>query len=171
MRIWRVPFSELDDQRVLGQHYEIHCLWGWIHRDGKKWNDVAPGMGKWSDLENRYRLWDVHRRIAEEMRLRGMNHESPITPGYVIWYNWDEPARPYPQEVIDEDRWHLYLRWDGNFRGRVNTDPAAWEKVAFRYAAQDNRCLHDGEREKTKRMGETAWICLLCKHTVKEWNE
>jgi hypothetical protein len=123
-------------------------------------------------------LWSVHEAIVTEMKIRGMNHHSPILPPDVdedLFFNpelWPEPKLlDYPQEAVDADRWHLLLRWEGQFCGRVNTDPIAWDLLELKYRMQGSVCLHDGEREKTTKHGETVWICLLCKHPVKEWNE
>jgi len=36
MRIWLVPFQELDDQRVVGQRYEFRSIYRFVVEDVKE---------------------------------------------------------------------------------------------------------------------------------------
>jgi len=175
MRIFLVPFQELDDQRVLGQHREIHMAWSLIVKQGQRWGKITDEIGYWSDVKNRYRLWDVHERTVAEMAARGFNgHQTPIEApdDGKAYTNWNVAI---PRELVQRDRWHLWLRWNGVFRGREMADPTAWAEIEKRWEAQGRVCLHnetwerldvgyrfiDGD-ESQPAYGAT-YLCLLCK--------
>jgi hypothetical protein len=113
MRIWTVPFGELDDQRVLGQHVEIHMLWNTITKFHRKF------MG-WEDPHYRLHLWEVHKRIVEEMTIRGMKHHTPIEFPTYEYCLFPPQTRVLPAlESLLKDRWDLVERWRGEYLGRI----------------------------------------------------
>jgi hypothetical protein len=158
MRIWHVDFGELDDQRVLGQHNEIHALWGLIVNYGNPWG----GMTK----EDSEYLWAVHEWSVKECAERGWpsgtNHMTPLP---VLPRQTSAIAtmqRLGKQETwekrLERDRWDLVLRWGGVYKGRIEA-PYDYVPLIGRYWAQGG-CLHDGTREDFKR----GWqLCLGCK--------
>ena len=114
MRIWTVPFGELDNQRVLGQHVEIHMLWSLITKHHRKF------MG-WEDPHYRLHLWEVHKRIVEEMKIRGMQHHTPIEfPSYEYMLFPPQKRVPPTEESRRKDRQDLIERWGGTYRGRID---------------------------------------------------
>jgi Pyrimidine dimer DNA glycosylase len=162
MRIWRVPFSELDDQRVLGQHSELHGIWGIITR-GRRWGQIGQDLGYWSDPTNLAAFWTLHEDIVEEMSRRGFNgHASPLT-----WNGlpttFERTHITYNPEDVLNDRWHLLLRWHGTFPGRLYAGIDDWAALVNRYNEQGTQCRHDGERE---RLSNGPTVCLLCKDTI-----
>lgn len=75
MRLWDVPEQELCRKHLLGMHFELHVMWnalrgihsGWRnHPETKRWEDHMPA------------LMLLHRRLVEEMRRRGYEHNSPL---------------------------------------------------------------------------------------------
>jgi Pyrimidine dimer DNA glycosylase len=165
MRIWRVPFQELDDQRVLGQHHEIHGIWTLIAMfPERKWGKIDNLHGNWSDPDNAWQLWNIHQMIEIEMQRRGFNHQSPLeeppfTRGPVAGIRYEGSAR-------NEDRWHLWLRWHGEFHGRArsNSAIAAYDALDVRYTLQGRVCKHNAALER-KRDPDRV-ICLLCKEVI-----
>jgi hypothetical protein len=126
MRVWTVPFGELDNQRVLGQHVEIHMLWSLITKHHRKF------MG-WEDPKYRWYLWQVHRRIVEEMVIRGIAHHSPIDLSIeeLRWWPFQIDALP-TLESLAKDRQDLVDRWGGNYQGRIPM-PSAYQPVLDAY--------------------------------------
>lgn len=155
MRIWHVPFGELDDQRVLAQHNEIHALWNLIVRDGRKWD------ARWSDPARRYLLWDVHRRSVLEMRRRGwtghqtpLNAKSPLGVHQLAEY-CDHDEMLFLQR---KDRWDLVCRWEGVYKGRIPMPPEY--RLMLEKWRQDG-CQHSMTRSED--FGKGWFLCLVCK--------
>ena len=128
MRIWLVPFYELDDKRLLAQHHEWHVLENHIHERGRRW------LG-WEKPEHTIEFYSLHDQVLAEMIARGMTgHKTPPKhePSMVIF-----PQVPYPRtaEAIRKDRMDLVERWGGTFAGRYTTDPDGWSTVMIRYNA------------------------------------
>ena len=185
MRIWLVPFGELDDQRLLGQHQELHAIWGALQR-GNPWGKLQP------HLHGGY-LHSLHDAVVREMLERHFNHHTPF-PDYGMMpgvHTVKTTTETYPpkqmlahhlpdylrdgteyQKRLWTDRWHLILRWGGEYKGRtpwMELRQIAREQyvvASSRYYAQGG-CLHDENTEP----GEGRWkgfdICLLCKSNVR----
>ena len=73
MRIWHLPLSYLDTQRITAQHYEAHAVATLLLR-GRNWG----GMKVFANCVNYVR--DVHDRCLIELhqRGRGHTHNSPF---------------------------------------------------------------------------------------------
>lgn len=170
MRIWLVPFGELDDRRVVAQHHEWHTIWNAVTVRNMNWLH-------WSLPQYRYALWTVHQRITYEMRLRGYYDATPVAPsgflftsGYVFYRGI--PQDPYlpTLEVLQQERWQLLCRWGGEYRGRI-PQPELYEPLIWRYRAQGG-CTHVGPTEKLhKHVAHKGWeLCLDCKNAVRYRN-
>ena len=70
MRMWMLPPHTLCRQHLLGEHYEIHMLAGYV-RNGRKLKGFEPFV-------ETHNLFTRHSAIAVEMRYRGYNHKSPL---------------------------------------------------------------------------------------------
>jgi hypothetical protein len=66
MRLWLVPFCELDRDRVYGQHYEYHTILNSVVQRGMKWRG-------WELPEHRADLLQQHHNIVTEAAIRGYN--------------------------------------------------------------------------------------------------
>ena len=155
MRIWLVPFRELDDRRVLGQHHEFHVIYKFITEKGWKWI-------QWHLPEHRLALYDVHERIVEEMTIRGFKHSTPLEkPAITV------PQKPYPvtEEQLQWERWQLVCRWGGVYRGRPPM-PAEYEPLLEKYHKQ-GECIHDGPVERINSPDGPLDLCLVCKRYVR----
>jgi hypothetical protein len=172
MRIWHVPFHELDDQRVLGQHREIHMLWNLVVRLDRPWGGLTQADEPY--------IVSVHDSSVEEMVLRGWTgHGTPMIPTVPMSEcNTQTTTRltlgalKPMRERRRTDRWHLVCRWDGQYRGRVQSVGAEgmrdYQEHRVQYAAQGG-CLHDGEWEQHTVTGTVVTeLCLLCKRHTRE---
>jgi hypothetical protein len=179
MRIWQVPFGELDNQRVLGQHNEIHGLHTLIVKQRRPWGGLRR--------EDEAYIHHVHQLTLQEATFRpgwtmGQNHQSEL-PWLTEETELYHPARD-TQRLLEEikplrdrrrvDRWHLWLRWGGVYRGRVTkSDGMSWEALedyrahAVRYREQGG-CRHDGPIELGEGSQRGLELCLLCKQAVRE---
>lgn len=91
MRIWHpIPCSELDRQRLLGEHRELHCIYT-VLTQGKKGYSRHPETLRWRG--HLPALVARHNEQVEEMQARGWNHHSPLTAprGSVEWPGTWEP--------------------------------------------------------------------------------
>jgi len=163
VRVWWVDFSELDDQRVLGQHQEIHMLHSLIVGRRNPWGGFL-----WRDEPF---IISVHNRIVVEMEERGwFGHKTPMET--TIDHGWDIDetierlnTKERIQTRVKTDRWHLWLRWQGEYQGRIPISLLSmgakkdYKDAHLRYQAQGG-CLHDGP---TEDIGEGRRLCLLCK--------
>jgi hypothetical protein len=152
MRIWHVPFEELDNQRVLGQHNEIHALIGLIVKFGQTWG----GLHK--DIHQPY-LYDVHERTVTEMRARKWTgHLTPVESVLPLFQG--EMVLPEITPLrLEQDRWDLVLRWQGTYKGRVDM-PSEYVSPLAKYKLQGG-CYHSLTRIEEFKGG---WrLCLLCK--------
>ena len=119
MRIWHVPLSELDNQRILGAHQEIHALHALVVRDGRNWGGLTRD-------DAAYFCW-VHAQTLDEFRERGFpsgtNHQTPMmltTLGHTVeetLLRLDQAHR-WPERLL-QDRTDLVERWGGSYRGRI----------------------------------------------------
>jgi len=155
MRIWHVPYGELDGQRVLGQHNEIHALWGLIVKYGNPWGGLSS--------DDQEYLMHIHTLTVLEMNARGWNgHQTPLNP--IVRRNVSETLqRLKPLEERQAlDRWHLVLRWGGVYKGRTPC-PTEYVEPISKYWHQGG-CLHDGPWEDDTK------LCLLCKRVKRKPN-
>ncbi|MEM2915979.1 MAG: pyrimidine dimer DNA glycosylase/endonuclease V [Candidatus Woesearchaeota archaeon] len=124
VRVWLVPPECLDDQRLLGEHLEIHIIIGAIAKrhQGKK--------GGWVNhpetirYENRVKaLIKRHQKLIEEMKKRGWNagkiHKTPL-PTKGIPKSAFKDFKPTKQMIL-KDISDLKKRWkkEGKKGGRV----------------------------------------------------
>lgn len=84
MRVWdQVEPSDLCDKHLLGEHREIHVIWG-VVVNGKRGYSDHPEVKRWVGRARALQL--RHARVVEEMTIRGFNHKSPLphipAPGY-----------------------------------------------------------------------------------------
>jgi hypothetical protein len=84
VRIWHVPPAYLDNQRLLGEHLELHIIAGAIakiHRKQKGGYTRHPETRKYS--ERAAFLLKRHGALVKEMRLRGWKagreHKTPVS--------------------------------------------------------------------------------------------
>lgn len=150
MRIWHVPFWELDDRRAVAQHHEIHVITGQVVDRGHRWL-------RWHEGTYRRALQKVHDEAVGELTQRGFYHDSPIVleiPNPLFQLDY-----PVTAAMLEADRWTLITRWKGEYKGRVPM-PEAYKPLIMRYREQGG-CIHNGP--KGKRHGRGPMLCMLCK--------
>lgn len=107
MRIWFVPVEELDDQHLLGEHFELHVMANALIRGGGKWfNHPATKMfhGKLGVLYRR------HEQQVAEMQRRGFTgHKTPFPVEKIPPCEMDAQIDITP-EMIEKDRRDLAER-------------------------------------------------------------
>ena len=93
VKIWCVPISILDRQRLLGEHVELHIIFNALHKQ------LKGIKGGWQHHPETLRfknhlgmLYDRHRQQVQEMQSRGYNHKSPL------------PELPHTPEEYDYTR-------------------------------------------------------------------
>lgn len=98
--MWMIPPDQLCLQHLLGEHYELHKLVGFIRngRDITRWTN--GGYVNPSSIEAR------HQHLADELIRRGKNHNSPL---------FQPDRNGYSADVweveIDVDRAYRDLFW------------------------------------------------------------
>jgi len=96
MRVWDINAGFLNDKSLLGEHREIHGIAS-ILLNNKKGYSHHPETLRWKGCTNA--LIIRHDLIAEEMKLRGFRHMSPLegNTGDTNWpaYHLDSPASQY----------------------------------------------------------------------------
>lgn len=154
MRIWNVPFEELDNKRVVAQHNEWHAI-AKLVQQGRSW------LG-WERPEHHDDFYQIHDRIVAEMAIRGYNDYTPNYGSRSLRPD-DATTQQLPyvptQEMLDRDRWHLVCRWGGEFRGRDATTEAREAYKQFIWFYKRYGCQHDeGVIERNK--------CAVCKRVA-----
>lgn len=159
MRIWLVPFCELDNKRLVAQHHEWHAIENKIRGLGHRWKN-------WELKEYLSEFYILHGIAVQEMKIRGMaGHRTPpkyYVPGITEIEESDHygPRRyPRPRAVLQEERFELLTRWgDGGFHGRETAAKQEWEEVFARWEVHGG-CPH--ERPLIKVAG--GQMCPTCK--------
>lgn len=156
MRIWYVDFAELDNQRVVAQHSEVHAIWTLVTKRGHGWKEYGKP-------EHRLALWEVHERSVEEMHTRGYHgHQTPIDrPEIVV----SQQPVTVDDKVLERERWQLICRNAGKYLGRPDAMHADYKHLITRY--QTTGCLHDDVFEEIRFEGQKYRLCLTC----KRWKE
>jgi len=167
MRIWYVPYGELDNQRVLGQHNEIHALYSLVVRDGGRWG----GLTREDELYFHF----VHDETLVEFEHRQFEHHSPLPVTTdvrkPVQRTMDDLFLLELEDKIRRDRWDLICRWGGTYMGRIplaSLDPISrhqYEELQAQFIHQGG-CLHNGGIESDTK------LCLICKRYVRrdgEW--
>jgi len=184
MRIWYLPFDELDNQRVLGQHAEVHAIYRLVFNRGTSWKE-------WAEPKHRRDFFWIHNRIVAEMAERGsetlmginaVERKREYERAHATWpeqeftEQWLDSTgiqRPVKvsDEVIEAERWQLVNRWGGNFRGRVWKPE--YEALLDRYH-ENGGCTHKLESGTEwledyglRDDGAHKYLCLLCKRFIK----
>jgi hypothetical protein len=75
VKIWALPVGELDTQRLLGEHAELHVLYAVITRGYKAWSK-HPETARFR--EHLGQLAARHREQVGEFAARGIAHRSPL---------------------------------------------------------------------------------------------
>jgi len=75
MRMWNVQTSEMCERHLLGEHVEMHMFAGTINKGKSIQGYIDKGLVEIHNIKNR------HDELAEEMKKRNMNHNSPL-PAY-----------------------------------------------------------------------------------------
>jgi Pyrimidine dimer DNA glycosylase len=104
VKIWALPVGELDTQRLLGEHAELHALYATITRGYRAWSR-HPETLRFRDHLGQ--LVARHRKQVEEFAVRGITHRSPLVD--------PPPEEPYAysQEMEERDRRLLHQRRAG----------------------------------------------------------
>ena len=108
-RIWNLPCRELDRQHLLGEHSELHMLWGSITLGRRGWAN-HPETKRW-----RGRLKALYKRHEEqvaEMLARGYNHNSPLDTALIPPEDSEEWP-PISDADIARDRADLAAHFPG----------------------------------------------------------
>ena len=72
MRMWMVPARWLCRQHLLGEHKELHMLYGCIIKGKSLKGYIEKGLIQTGSLTSR------HNELVLEMEHRGYNHKSPL---------------------------------------------------------------------------------------------
>lgn len=64
---------------LLGEHRELHAIWN-ILVFGKRGYAFHPETLRWKG--KRKALFLRHKKLVQEMKRRGYNHQSPLNPTY-----------------------------------------------------------------------------------------
>jgi len=72
MRMWNVDPKMMCDKHLLGEHVEMHMFMGCI----KKGKNIQGYIDK--GLVNIRLIYARHQELVEEMKRRGMNHNSEM---------------------------------------------------------------------------------------------
>ena len=85
MRIWLVQLEDLDNQRLLGAHNEIHMAVGLI-RDSIKRERVHGLLKDWYHSKGFAAIEHYHALCVEEMYRRGWSgHQTPLNFPFELW--------------------------------------------------------------------------------------
>ncbi|MDO8622935.1 MAG: pyrimidine dimer DNA glycosylase/endonuclease V [archaeon] len=77
MRMWNVEPKMMCDQHLLGEHVECHMFVGCLNKNKSVKGYVDKGLVEIHNIKPR------HEELADEMKKRGMNHQSKL-PAYKI---------------------------------------------------------------------------------------
>jgi hypothetical protein len=113
VRIWNVPCLELDDQRLLGEHREVHALLGMLRRGN--FRGYAKRLAGDPDFLERRHIEQVV-EMKWRMWSTGYNH---LTPFVGFQASPSHPLVVVTQAMIDFDHSDLIERW--NLRPHVWT--------------------------------------------------
>lgn len=72
MRMWGIPPEMLCDQHLLGEHVELHMLVGTLKRGISVQGYIESGLVELDKIGERHEI------LVQEMKGRGMNHESDL---------------------------------------------------------------------------------------------
>lgn len=72
MRMWGVPTNVLCTKHLLGEHVEMHMFIGTLKKGISILGYIQNG------LVNPAKIIERHNLLAEELKKRGMNHNSPL---------------------------------------------------------------------------------------------
>ena len=158
MRIWYVPFSELDNRRVVAQHSEVHAIWSIVTKRERNWKEFGRP-------EHRLALWDVHERSVEEMIVRGYdNHQTPIDRPVTVVQQLPVVAS---DEVLERERWQLVCRNSGEYLGRSDSMHDDYSRLLERYNVEGCQHGYDGYLEDTIINNCRVTLCLTCKKAFR----
>jgi hypothetical protein len=130
MRIWLIPYSYLDQQRLLSQHNEIHGL-----------STVILKGGKWGSISDQFKesvhfMREIHERCVREMAIRAerqgkaSSHTSPfIEIDKIPPHHKTKDYKP-TREELETDVKQLRAKWEreGYFFGIGRVDLRRAEK-------------------------------------------
>lgn len=106
MRVWLVHPEELDDQRLLAQHQEVHMAIGIIRSCETRGYKIGGVCKPWSDPKGLAALDYLHDLCVSEMRNRGFNgHATPLLLNGLagrVAAAWESGALDFSQ---NEDNW------------------------------------------------------------------
>ena len=109
MRIWCVPVCELDNNRLLGEHTELHGMFTIITQDRRGYRN-HPQTKRFEDRVAQ--LVGRHEEQVAEMAVRGFQHRSPLADGVPA------EAYQYDEDEYRADQALLWEKWEGQFKGR-----------------------------------------------------
>lgn len=78
MRMWMIPPEELCRKHLLGEHREIHTLYGSLIRGKSIFGYLENGLLEPQNMNQR------HDDLVIEMKRRGYNHQSPLNVLYFV---------------------------------------------------------------------------------------
>jgi hypothetical protein len=77
MRVWDILPKKLCRNHLLGEHRELHAIWG-VLTCGKKGYSHHPETLRWKGKLKA--LYLRHRKLMLEMQARGYQHKSDLPP-------------------------------------------------------------------------------------------
>jgi hypothetical protein len=170
LRIWNLPFNELDNARVLGQHAEYHAI------ESRLCSGKIKRWKGWENPDYSWAFYGIHVDILAEMIERGWTQEGHRTPAQPLpWVGADRETQVFHPDqsdplVINEERWQVLCRNDGQKLGRyyaLNSDEV-YDELLERWRVIG--CQHGQEKigvTMTKIDGHAAEICLNCKRMYR----
>ena len=79
--MWMIDPKMLCNKHLVAEHFEVHCMIGNLRKDGK-WTRNLTAKG-YLEPQNAVKR---HDEIVEEMKRRGMNHNSPLDTDGITSY-------------------------------------------------------------------------------------
>jgi hypothetical protein len=115
VRIWNLPIEDLDDQHLLGEHFELHIIWNALTGEpppGRKtrgWRNNPQTRRFESHLGA---LFDRHEAQVAEMQRRGWyGHKAPLDGTLAAGTSHTWP--PVTHAEIQQDREDLVAHFPG----------------------------------------------------------
>lgn len=162
MRIWYVPFPELDNRRVVAQHSEVHAIWSLVTKREKNWKEFGKP-------EHRLALWDVHERSVEEMAVRGYhNHQTPLEQPLTTIQQLPVVGSDF---VLERERWQLVCRNGGQYLGRPEAMHVDYPRLIAKYDREGCQHGYDNYLGDIMVNNQKATLCLTCKRAYRNRNE
>jgi hypothetical protein len=152
LRLWHLPYSYLDQQRLLSQHLEVHGLATCIAR-GRNWGTITAQFKGRAGYLNR-----VHNKCVLELAIRkGSDPEDYIR----------DHTTPFDMERFELDQRRLYEPNMEDLRTDVEQLRAKWEREGY-FFGTGRKDLRHAERQASLPEGRPKEECLELKAQTRK---